>query len=155
MLTPWFGAEYLDKACWTLSSELFFYVCMFVLFVTKKMKYIEPLGLLWLTLMMINVRISRALNFDAPDFIGYSSFLTYGHLFFAGILFYKIKFEAPTIQRHICLGLCLMTQALVGRELFPSPQIVTLFFALFYLFCFDKLKFMRTGWLVFFGTISY
>ncbi len=155
MLTAWFKTDYVMQVSWTLTAELSFYVCMLILFLMKLLKYIEPLGLAWLCVMMLDIRLGTRLDIHAPWIIEQSKLLLHGNLFFAGILFYKIKFEGATWQRNACLVLCCLTQFLVAREYYPTPEALIFFCILFYLFCFDMLAFLRNRVFVFFGTISY
>jgi peptidoglycan/LPS O-acetylase OafA/YrhL len=155
MFTAWFKTDYVMQVSWTLTAELSFYICMLILFSMKLLKYVEPLGLAWLCVMMLDIRLGTLLNVHTPWIIQQSKMLIHGNLFFAGILFYKIKFEGVTWQRNACLVLCWLTQILVAREYYPTPEAVILYFILFYLFCFDRLTFLRNRVFVFFGTISY
>ncbi|MBF0505096.1 MAG: acyltransferase [Candidatus Omnitrophica bacterium] len=155
MLSAWFKSDYVMQVSWTLTAELSFYTCMLILFSMKLLKYIEALGLAWLCVMMFDIRLGALLGVHAPWIIQQSKLLIHGNLFFAGILFYKIKFEGVTWQRNACLVLCWLTQFIVAREYYPTPIALILFFALFYLFCFDMLTFLRNRVFVFFGTISY
>ena len=155
MAEAWFNSQYIVPAFWTLTVELSFYAVMLLLFTTKNLKHIEELGLLWISIMMLNARMGPILHFHWPWLIEKSLLLNHGNLFFAGILFYKIKYEGNTIKRQIALLLCWLTQFLVAREFFPTPVMVALFFMIFYLFCFDKIGFLKNKWIVFFGTISY
>ena len=155
MLSAWFNSDYVMQVSWTLTAELSFYICMLILFSMKLLKYIEPLGLAWLCVMMFDIRLGPLLGVHTPWIIQQSKLLIHGNLFFAGILFYNIKFEGVTWQRNACLALCWLTQFIVAREYYPSPVGLILFFMLFYLFCFEMLTFLRNKVFVFFGSISY
>jgi len=155
MITAWLNTKNIVPAFWTLNVELAFYIFMFTLFVTKTLKHIEAMGVLWLILMILNERLGTLFHIHIPWLIDKSLLLTYGNLFFAGILFYKIKFEGNSVQRNMCLVLCWLTQFLVAREYYPSPEMLALFFFIFYLFCYEKLGFLTNKFFLFFGSISY
>lgn len=159
MIQNWVGVENIDGVYWTLSIELAFYFAMFILFVTKKLKYIEILGLGWLILMVLYAKI----GFHAPRFMDIDNLLRYGNLFFAGVIFYNLKTKGETWYRHACLGLCLLVQYMVKIGIhhhnFLDPAlgtfVVFMFFISFYFFITGKLSFIAIKPLAFLGTISY
>lgn len=159
MIQHWVGVENVDGVYWTLSIELAFYFAMLLLFILKKFKYLEILGVGWLILMIIYEKV----GFQAPDFLDIKNLLKCGHLFFAGILFYKLKFYGETWQRYACLGLCLLVQYVIKIRIhhnhYLDPVLGTLvtfvFFVAFYLFIKDKISFITVAPLVFLGDISY
>jgi peptidoglycan/LPS O-acetylase OafA/YrhL len=79
--------------------------------------------------------------------------LKYAHLFLAGILCYRLRFEGPTTARHVLLACCLATQFAV-KGLWAGLFGVV-FFALFYAMSRQRLGWIAVRPLVFLGTISY
>src|SRR3989338_2750126 len=159
MIQKWLGVEHIDGVYWTLSIELAFYVAMFMLFFTKKMKYVEIFGVGWVILMLVYAKI----KFRTPDFMDIGNLLRCGHLFFAGIIFYKIKAYGGTWYRYALLALCLLVQFMLRVKIHHghylpsavSTLVVFTFFVFFYLFVTERLSFISLKPLVFLGAISY
>lgn len=151
MFQTWFNVPHVDGVYWTLTVELSFYIVMLLIYCCGFMKHIEALGLGWLILMGWN---QRWFHSYMPAWINHSMLLTTGHLFFAGILFYKLKVEGNTWYRHAALGLCF----LVGYMLRKDPQdpgSLLVFFSIFYLFIYGKLSWITNKPLLYLGSISY
>lgn len=159
MFQHWVGIENIDGVYWTLSVELTFYLIMLVLFMTKQLKHIEYYGLLWLSLMAAYIYK----GFPNFHFLDIENLLLYGNLFFAGILFYRIKSNGENWFRYSCLALCLFIQPFIKINIHHSltieplltSTIILIFFLLFYLFIKGKLSIITFKPLVFMGTISY
>jgi peptidoglycan/LPS O-acetylase OafA/YrhL len=154
MLQDWFGINPVDSVYWTLTIELSFYVVMSLVFIAGKLKYIEELGLGWLIFMIWNNRLFGQVHIHMPHVVNVSNLLLFGHLFFAGILFYNLKTKGNVWYRHVGLVLCLLVQYML-RDVVGSPITVAAFFIIFYLFIFDRLSWIVQKPLVYLGTISY
>ena len=155
MLEYWLHVKYADNVYYTLEVELLFYFFMFLIFVTKSMKYIEVFGALWLVIMVLN-------KFFVPGWAFFVSLqsifyylLIYGNFFLAGIIFYNIKTKGNAWYRHAGLGLCLLVQYLIGGSGAETIPVFVFFIFLFYLFVFGRLSFIIQKPLVWLGTISY
>jgi peptidoglycan/LPS O-acetylase OafA/YrhL len=155
MLQNWYGIKNVDGVYWTLGIELAFYAIIFIVFLTKNSMKIEMFGLVWLILMIFSIKFRDAAHFALPAFVIKSGLLTYGHLFFAGILFYNLKTKGNTWQRNVYILLCLSVQFLVPDPEFPNAFVVAAIFIIFYLFVFNRLKFLIIFPLIFLGDISY
>lgn len=159
MIQSWLEVKHIEGVYWTLSIELAFYTGMFFLYLMKKFKYVELLGLLWLVLMALRSRM----EFYTTEFLDIENLLRYGHLFFAGILFYQIRTKGATWYRYACLGMCLLVQYIAkipihhGNFIDPAlgTFIIFLFFATFQLLISDKLFFIGIKPFVYLGTVSY
>ncbi|MBF0510766.1 MAG: acyltransferase [Candidatus Omnitrophica bacterium] len=154
MFQEWFDMRNVDRAYWTLTVELSFYILMFVLFLKKGLKHIEWLGLLWLMVMVVTSRLYWYGHIHMPMWIRHSQMLNYGHLFFAGILFYNLKNKGDVWYRYLGLGLCLITGFLV-RKHSADIYFEAAFFIIFFLFIRGYLSWLVMRPLVFLGTISY
>ena len=158
MLQEWLGAKHVAGVYWTLTIELSFYFFIFTLFILRKFKYIEIIGLCWLLFMLLEYELLWRLHFYIPPIIKTTNLLFYGHLFFAGILFYKLKTEKNVWYRHVCLALCLAVQYILRDKVSSyhhSTLSVVISFFLFYLFIYDRLSWILQKPLIYLGTISY
>ena len=154
MFHEWFNMHNVDRVYWTLTVELSFYILMLIVFLRKGLKYIEILGLGWLVIMIISSRLFWYGHIHMPMFIRHTLLLNYGHLFFAGILFYHLKTNGNSWHRHVALLLCLATGYLV-RKNFADIYLDAGFFVVFYLFIYGYLSWIVIRPLVFLGGISY
>lgn len=155
MFQGWFHQYNIDGSYWTLGVELSFYIVMFTLFLSKKLRYIESFGLAWIALEIINVRIGTFFHYKPPFIINQSLLLIYGHLFLAGIILYNIRAYGDTWTRRICLVLCVIAEFLVTKTYYPSPEYIMLFIGIFYLIFAGKANILRHQSIVWLGTISY
>jgi len=145
---PW-----VDGVYWSLVIELMFYCIMLFLFTAGILKYIEMLILPWLLLQIAAFLFSIHSNHPIPQVISILFLLKYAHLFLAGILFYKLRFEGVTLSRNFLLMCCLLTQFIIKG--FVAGVFGVLFFAIFYLLSLDRLNCIALRPLIFLGAISY
>jgi peptidoglycan/LPS O-acetylase OafA/YrhL len=157
MLEYWFHVPYVDGSYWTLSYELAFYVIMLIFFLTKLLKKIDFIALIWLSIMILVKVVERYFGFDLPDILKVTFLLNFGNLFIAGIMFYKIKNKESSLLTHIIIAVCLIIDPLFYRVFHRIPEaiIITGFFIIFYLFAYDKLSIIIKRPLLFLGAISY
>ena len=145
-----FGFKPVDGVYWTLEIEIFFYLSIALLLFFNKLKYILVWGTLFLSLTWLNhfthvipAKLAIVLN------------VYYNCLFFAGILFYFIKFRKARVAWHIhVLIIATYATALLVLPLMQERIIVTIFYLAFYLFSYDLLK-LHAKPLLFLGKISY
>ncbi len=151
MIPSFFGIPYVDGAYWSLVPEVFFYVFMILVMLSKQLKNILIIGTIFLLISWINrfvyslpIQWRMALN------------VQWNALFFAGILFYKIKFEnaRKSLLIHTLIIACFITVCQMLGSL-NERIIVACFFVLFYLFSYDKLEWLTWKPLIFLGLISY
>lgn len=142
----------IDVVYWTLIIELHFYFFMFMIFIGKMKRYLEFIGFfVWIGIALLFKQMDNLVFYQ--QLIKALFVLSYGNLFFAGILFYNLKFKGNKWYRHVLIIGCLAVEyVLNGME---ATMVVTFFFLLFYLFIFGYLKFLSSKPLIFFGTISY
>lgn len=148
-----FATANVDEVYWTLSVELAFYFIMLTLWKLGALKNIVALAAAWLTgeaLWCLGVDlgwlgvVGSALK--AP-------FLwNFAHLFVAGMLFHRLHQGERGWHLHALLAGCLALQGTIGWETFPAAL---LFYAVFYLVAYDRLRALAVRPLLFLGTISY
>ncbi len=153
MLQTWLGVPDLDVVYWTLAVELKFYALMLGLFLAGWLGAVDLIAGLWLLTILSYWGATTLLAVPVPAAVATPLNVDYGHLFIAGILFYRLKTEGNRAYRHLLLACCLATQMVTGG--LESAVIVAGFFALFYLFVWDRLRWIVCRPLVVLGSISY
>ena len=151
MLQKFVHVPPVDGVYWTLVIELSFYIVMFIFFLTKQLKNITAIALLWLFIIISLNFIEQSLGIHLPSFVRFILMLTYGNLFIAGIMFYKIMHEKNLIHYLILLIALLTEYYLRGAVVWH----VLFYYVLFFLFTSQNLKFLAMKPLVYLGTISY
>ncbi|MEO6151226.1 MAG: acyltransferase [Mucilaginibacter sp.] len=159
------GIPEVDNSYWSLAVEFIFYVLITVALITRQIKNIEwwvAAGLLFIFSFHF---VSPLINIDYLLFkISYRiEFLNQAPLFFAGIIFYKMHNEKPTILRHLlvlCSLVLMFTLHPKGRMLphisFQEHLIMLgIYFTMFYLFVYGLIGWIINGITLFLGKISY
>lgn len=146
MIPDYIGFRSIDGAYWSLVPELFFYFLMIIIFLFRKINKIENIGFFWLGLILFN-------HFYKLTGINLIFNLIYGCYFLAGINFYKIWNGKDRAINHVQIFLALLVIGVIYdlEVLLVSAS----FFLIFYLFVYEKLKFIAIKPLVFLGQISY
>lgn len=160
MIQRYFKIPNLDEQYWTLEVELAFYLFIYVVFLFKKLKSIEIIGLVFLTLIVLYDLFLENLFPLNLYFILFNHF----PLFFSGIIFYKIKTEGGQIYRYVLLILCFCTTCMLfnngGRSMyyisfFNYFLMTCIYFIVFLFLTFNRLGFLLIKPLLFMGRISY
>ncbi len=149
MLPQLFGALKVDNSYWTLVPEFFFYVMMYVLFVSKKVDKIHWLAPTWLLLSLFHIHVYHLKG------IGLLLNLDYSPCFLAGILVQNLKDNHKQYLLWIYFLLCFLLRiSLDDFDIYSS--ISTFFvFSLFIVFVFSELTFLQNKVFLYFGVISY
>lgn len=154
MVQKFLDVKHVDPVYWTLQWELIFYGWMFLIFCTKKLNEIEKLIYLFIAFQWIGYGVLHQIEWQIPAKLNILLLLAFGHLFAAGIIFYRWK------ERRILswsgktlLGCCLVSQFFFhGTEGMFAMLVV---YVLMGLFVMEKLTVITWKPLVFLGTISY
>ena len=152
MIQMLFGIRNVDAVYWTLIYELAFYFIMFTVYVTGYIKKINILCTIWL-FIQTTIILSELNGLYFPFKIKFIILFEYCGLFIAGMQFYQVKIRNSSYINHLILLWCVTNVFLMNGVL--AGLIILLFFSIFYLFCFDKLKFIVRKPLIFLGVISY
>jgi peptidoglycan/LPS O-acetylase OafA/YrhL len=155
MLQEYFKVDNIDWSYWSLTPELLFYFYMTLLIFFKAVKYIYPVCVVWVIIILCNY----FLNIE-NHFIWIKLFnIRHGQLFIAGIMFYRVfNKEGNIIYNYILILVSFITSILVYTPQYGFSDIViviTLCYLVFLLFINEKLSFLKFRPLVFIGTISY
>lgn len=152
MLQHFFKIPHVDWVYWTLSYELIFYVFMGLLLVKRQLKNIEY----WMLFILIIqgfyfLKMGKSIDVWGTP-LETLLLCKYGQLFFAGILFYRIRSNF-SVFRLVLLFTCVGMQYLWwGSE---RVVVMMILFGLFYLLNQGLLKILENKVLLFLGAISY
>ena len=151
MLQSWLRVPPVDGVYWTLAVELSFYAIMLAVFLTGWLRRIEWFVVPWLVLEGAWAILGH--RHALPKVVEISFLLKFAHLFLAGILFYRLRFEGSTPLRHALLALCFAAHAALHG--LTAALFAGAFFAAFYALAADRLTWLAARPLVFLGAISY
>ena len=153
MLAGPLHVRWVDNVYWSLVVELMFYVIMLGLFLVGWLKHIERLVLPWLFLQGTAAISSSVTHHAIPQGLAILFLLKYAHLFLAGILFYRIRYEGLTVVRHLLLACCLATH--FGLHGCWAGLFAVVYFTVFYMLARQWLGWITMRPLLFLGAISY
>jgi peptidoglycan/LPS O-acetylase OafA/YrhL len=145
------GIANVDGVYWSLKVEITFYVLIGLLLTIKLLKKIEYISIVWLLACSVVSLFGSWI--PGSNMIKTLLIPAYCNLFIAGIMFYRLKQKLASTNCHVVIGLCLLYQYTFNSVI--SGTIVLLFFSLFYLIIYDKMKFISIKPLKFLGFISY
>lgn len=157
-LTMWqtfINVPSVDGVYWSLEVELVFYALISAFFLFVKPNLRELMNWFWLGVIIIwhEFLISPlGKGIDALAII--PLFFHYSPLFIAGMTFYRIWKEGPTLERYLILGGCLVALYFVSFSIEEFVAIM-IFFGCFLLMINNQLTFVKMNWLLFLGAISY
>jgi peptidoglycan/LPS O-acetylase OafA/YrhL len=166
MIQWYFKIHNLDEPYWTLLIEMQFYVVMLLIFCLKWLDKIAVIGIAGLAFILLNHYV---LSESAPLIFKFSrglvGLVNHFPLFFAGILFYKIKFkQGRRLAKIPLLAACLLTQIVLYADggtsyLYISQaeyaMMLAVYFTVFSLYAFDVRMHIVNRATVFLGAISY
>ena len=153
MFQDFLGAPRVDGVYWTLRVEMTFYILMAVLLFFKVEKRIMPIVLSWLGFSVIIQLVHAGFDTELTTMIREFSIASFSQMFIIGMMFYAIWQHGDQLKYYAVIALCILydlTFMSVENTLFT-----TAFVAIFYLVINNKLQFLSSKILVFFGTISY
>lgn len=165
MFQNYFKINDLDDTFWTLKVEMVFYFFMLVIFLSKNLKRIETISCVAL-LPVIGYHLLLNTKFHVVHMRldNYLPLLSHFPLFFAGILFYKMKFDQINWTRYLLIISYFILQYILffdgGRShyIISQPEyglMLTIYFTLFILYTNNRLSFIVNRVTLFLGSISY
>ncbi len=168
MIQYYLNVPDLDAPYWTLAIEMLFYVFMLVVLMTKQLKRLEIIGGIGLLLVAIYsffLKDNFSILFDS--LARFFPLIKHFPLFFAGILFYKLKNKSSGRPRYVlffgvlvcfCLQVSLYNKGAINN-LFVSFQeyffMLGIYFSVFFLFVNNMLNFIVSRVTLFLGSVSY
>lgn len=155
MFHQFFGFKHIDGAYWSLLPELLFYLLMAFLMVLGFLKRFYLVNSFLLALCTIHF-------FHPLRIVGKILDLDYVLLFFIGICFYRLKNNTSLKLEHFFIILNLIIASFLYQKVQPSNSLYIILFSftvivvVYYLFLYDKLRWMgNIKLLIFLGNISY
>jgi peptidoglycan/LPS O-acetylase OafA/YrhL len=165
MFQAYFKVKHLDGPYWTLHVEMLFYFFMLAIFLSKNLRRIEIIsGLTLVPVIGYHLLLNTQLQFIHNSLGYYLPLLNNFPMFFAGILFYKMKFDQINWMRYSLVVLCFLLQytMYLDGDLIPHriSQIeyglmLMIYFSLFILYTSNRLSFIVNRVTLFLGSISY
>lgn len=152
MLQYWLQRPNVDSAYWTLAVELAFYCFISCLHLIGWLKKVEQWMSVWLTLIFL-VRWGDLSGIHLSPLIRSAAILDHGHYFFAGVLFYRMKYDGFTLVRWLLLLAC-VGAAWFLRDVDHAASLVVAS-VLFGGFITGRLGWIVVAPLLFLGDISY
>lgn len=164
MFQYYFGVKDLDGPYWTMIIEMLFYIVMGYLFLTKSLK--SAVAIL-IPLILLGTVLTEFHWFQPFSMAYFKNFPLAQSLplFVSGILFYRLftKDKRMLLNIFLIIG-CYFLQVLlftkVGRANYyiSHPEykaVLAIYFGLFFLFVFGKLRFIVNRTTLFLGKISF
>jgi peptidoglycan/LPS O-acetylase OafA/YrhL len=165
MVQHYFRDNNIDGSYWTLTIELLFYITILLVFILKKINRIDLICSFFLIGITLNELLVKKHFPSIFNQIGTIYPLVFSFpLFFAGIYFYKLKFENNSWRNYFFIFgsyivACLVYNQEAASKCFITTEVYSLilgvYFLAFILYINDKLKFIVNKITLFFGTISY
>jgi peptidoglycan/LPS O-acetylase OafA/YrhL len=151
MLQTFVGVDNVDGVYWTMAVELAFYGWMLLILAAGLLPRIERVLSVWLIALTAIVIVFVVFQMSLPWGTAVALLLYHGHLFIAGMLFYRLR-SSPS---RVALTLIVATFAIEALFRPASMGIVGAWYALFILLQAGRLGFLNRPPLLFLGTISY
>jgi len=165
MFQTYLGFTDLDGPYWTMIIEMLFYLFMLLIFVTGKLKRVEIIGLFILVPVYYYGRFLPSAAPGIHTMLGQKiPLINHFPLFLAGILFYKIRFDKPSLFRYLLIAVCFYVQLTLFWSGGRSHGVVnyteyiillTVYFTLFILYVNGMLGFIVNKVTLFLGKISF
>lgn len=153
MFQDFLGAPRVDGVYWTLRVEMTFYILMAFLLFFKVEKKVMPIVISWLVFSVFIQLVHNSVDTHMTALIREFSIASFSHLFIIGIMFYCIWQHGNQLKYHAVIASCIAYDLTFMS--IENALITLCFVATFYLVINNKLQFLGSRFLVFFGTISY
>lgn len=153
MFQDFLGAPRVDGVYWTLRVEMTFYILMGILLFFKIEKKVMPIVLSWLSVSAVIQLIHASVDSELTTMIREFSIASFNHLFIIGIMFFCIWQYGNQLKYHAMIAVCVLYDLTFMSV--ENALLTGVFVATFYLVINNKLQFLSSRVLVFFGTISY
>jgi peptidoglycan/LPS O-acetylase OafA/YrhL len=153
MAQAYLGVPSVNPSFWSLAVELGFYGLMTLIMLTNQRNNVDTLGLVWVLLGFVSTHLLPLVDFALPWRLSTALVLEHASLFYAGILFYRIRTDRLTLQRAGGIALCLALRTSFAS--LTTTAIECIIFGIFALCVSDRLPILRARPLLFLGTISY
>jgi peptidoglycan/LPS O-acetylase OafA/YrhL len=159
----------MDGPYWTMIVELLFYLVMLTIYLFKSLHRIERIGILFLFIIICyHLLLNSKYHFLHELISYYFPLINYFPLFFAGIIFYKLKFSKYSSRnaffQYILILICFVIQynlfddgvrssGYIDRETYG--RMLFLYLIVFLAYVNNHLFFIVNPISIFLGNISY
>lgn len=164
MFQYYFKIRNIDGPYWTMIIEMVFYMFMVALYYFKVLRKLDVICVVLISFTVLVVHLDFE-NIWVQRFFFKLPFVQFLPLFFAGTVFYrKITKGLKHIKFFGLILFCLVAQILLfeysGRSnsfitVWEYAGMLTIYFTLFLLFIYNKLRFIVNSATLFMGKISY
>ncbi|MFI5149122.1 MAG: acyltransferase family protein [Bacteroidia bacterium] len=165
MFQSYFGFTDIDGPYWTMIVEMLFYLFMLGVFITGQLKHIERIGIILLVPVFCYGYFLQASAPALQHFLDHRiPLINHFPLFVAGLLFYKIRFDKPSLLRYAGIVICFLVQLTLFRIGGRSNGVISFqeytfvlsaYFLFFILYVNGALGFIVNRITLFLGRISY
>jgi peptidoglycan/LPS O-acetylase OafA/YrhL len=165
MFQSYFNMTDIDGPYWTMIVEMLFYIFMLAVFLFKKLNRIELICSVLLIPVIVYAKWLPGFSPSLTQILGTRlPLINHFPLFFAGILFYQIKFHKAHWGRYLMLGVCFGVSLLLFRSGGKSNGFVSLnqyvsmlsaYFILFLLYVHGLLGFIVNRVTLWLGSVSF
>lgn len=152
MLQYWLQKPTVDGVYWTLSVELMFYSFVSVLYLTGRLRHVESWTAVWLGVIFAAHWLMRS-GFTIPSMVRTTLLLEYGHFFFTGVLFYRLKVCGFSWVRCLLVATCVAAAAWVRDAAHMAALLACA--VVFVAFIKGWLGWLAVSPFLFLGEISY
>ena len=150
MLQSYLKVNSIDGVYWSLAYELGFYFAMYCLYKLRQLENIEQICIIWL----VGALLFNFFPEYLPHPLHYLLVINdYGHLFAAGIVFYRVSQTGYIGLRVPILLSAVFVQYL--QEGILGGVVIASFITIFALIVAGRLSILDNKFLVYLGTISY
>ncbi len=150
MLHGYMKIPSIDGVYWSLTYEIGFYICVGLLFISQKLKYISELSIFWI-ISSIGFHFFSNL---IPHPLHYITLInSYAHLFVAGITLYRCWTIGFSLKNILLLAGVITVQYIQDGLL--GAVIISSFILVFILIILDYSKVLKNRFLIYLGNISY
>jgi len=153
MFQDFLGAPRVDGVYWTLRVELTFYILMGILLFFKVEKNVMWIVYSWLAFSVGIQLMHSVIDNDTSALIREFSISSFSHMFIIGMMFYSIWQHGGSLRYYAVIALCILYDLFFMST--ENALFTALFVATFFLVIHNRMQFLGSRVLVFFGTISY
>lgn len=160
------GVADMDGPYWTMILEMLFYLVVFILFITRLLQFIIPLFVILIGFTTLLTEYYKGYGHEFySDFLNNFPLSQFLPLFLSGIVFYRMAvYKERRLHFFIILIGCYLAQILLfrhgGRSIWYISHteykiVILVYFLLFFLFVYGKLKWIVNPITLFLGKISF
>jgi peptidoglycan/LPS O-acetylase OafA/YrhL len=153
MLNAFVRVPSVDPSYWTLAVELAFYAMTALLIASGNLSRVVWIGFVWVVVTSFTLYAFRVSGAIIPWRLDTAFAMSHAGLFYAGILFYRIRRDGWSPAAGALLAVCFITRCLLLP--WDLRAIEVGIFITFGLTVAGRIPFLSSRFLVYLGAISY